>query len=112
MIYSDEIVVGDDGLLYSGEYVGIALGTRYGNIGDKFIITLDTGVEFKAIKLDTKSDAHTYNGCHQRYDSSMIEFLIDTDKAKASYPEAMVMGSFDVVDKYSGVVTSIMRVIE
>ena len=28
LIYGDKIIVGDDGLLYSGEYVGVALGTR------------------------------------------------------------------------------------
>ena len=112
LIYSDDIVVGDDGLLYYGEYVGIATGSRFGNVGDKFIITLDSGNEFKAIKLDEKSDAHTINGCHHANDGSIIEFVVDVAKVRECYPDAIYAGSFNVVDQYSGVVTQILRVID
>lgn len=112
LIYSDEIVVGDDGLLYSGEYIGIALGSRYGWIGDKFVITLDTGKTFKAIKVDSKADKHVYYGCHHRTDASVVEFVIDTDRVRNSYPEALKMGSFNVVDAFNGVVVKIEKVVE
>ena len=111
LIYSDEIVVGSDGLLYCGEYVGVALGSKYGNIGDKFIITLDTGKEFKAIKVDAKADAHTYYGCHHRTDASVVEFVIDTDRARDNYSLALKMGSFDYVDAFKGVVVKIEKVV-
>lgn len=109
LIYSDKIVVGDDGLLYCGEYIGLAMGSRFGQIGDKFVITLDDGVEFKAIKLDEKADSHTYNGCHHRVDSSIIEFVICTEKAKESYPLAIKMGNFDYAEGFSGEIVKIQK---
>lgn len=111
LIHSDAIVVGDDGLLYSGEYIGVAMGSRYGKIGDKFIITLDNGKQFKAIKLDEKADAHTYNGCHHLTDGSVIEFVIDRDKAANSYPRAILMGNFNEVDAFKGTVIQIQKVV-
>lgn len=112
LIYSDSIIIGDDGLLYSGEHIGIAMGSRYGEIGDKFIITLDTGKQFKAIKLDEKDDSHTYNGCHHRTDGSVVEFVIDKDKAANSYSRAILMGDFNEVDAFNGTVIRIQKVVE
>lgn len=109
LIYSDEVVVGEDGLLYCDEYIGVAMGSRFGDVGDKFIITLDTGIEFKAIKLDEKADAHTYNGCHHRVDSSIIEFVIHTEKAKESYSLAIKMGNFDYAEEFHGEVIKIQK---
>ena len=112
LIYSDAIVVGDDGLLYSGEYIGVALGSRYGKIGDKFIITLDTGIKFKAIKLDEKSDKHTSGGCHHLSDGSMVEFVIDTNGVRQSYPRAPLTGNFNEVDTFKGKVIRVQKVVE
>lgn len=112
LIHSDAITVGSDGLLYSGEYIGVALGSRYGGIGDKYIITLDTGKTFKAIKLDEKSDAHTYNRCHHASDGSVVEFVIDRDKAAKSYPTAIKMGNFNYTDAFNGTVIRIQKVVE
>ena len=112
LIYSDEITVGEDGLLHSGEYIGVALGTRYGNVGDKFIITLADGKQFKAIKLDVKSDAHTANGCHHLSDGSVVEFVIDRNLTKLYYPMADKMGNFDYEEQFSGAVIKIEKVIE
>ena len=112
LIHSDDVTIGSDGLLYSGEYVGIALGSRYGKIGDKYIITLDTGKQFKVIKLDEKSDKHTYDGCHHIPDGSMVEFVIDINKASKSYPMAIRMGNFNYVDAFNGTVIQIQKVVE
>lgn len=62
-------------------YVAIALGSYYGGVGTKYLITLDTGVTFKAIKADEKADEHVYDGCIHKVDGSMMEFILDTDKA-------------------------------
>lgn len=112
LIYSDDIIVGEDGLLYSGEYIGCAFGSRYGKIGDKFIITLDTGVKFKAIKLDEKSDKHTYDRCHHLSDGSMIEFVIDTNRIQKSYPRVLLTGNFNEIDAFKGEVVRVQKVVE
>lgn len=111
LIYSDDIIVGNDGLLYSGEYVGVALASRFGNVGDKFIITLDTGQEFKAVKLDEKADAHTYNGCHHRMDGSVVEFVVCTNRMQSSYPNVLRTGSFDNTENFRGNVIRIRKVV-
>lgn len=71
-----------DGFLYYGEYIGVALGSKFGKIGTKYSVTLDTGVKFKVIKIDEKADIHTNNGCQQKWDGSIIEFVIDDNTTK------------------------------
>lgn len=112
LIYSDSITVGSDGLLYSGEYVGVALGSKFGEIGDKFLITLNTGKQFKAIKVDEKDDSHTVDGCHHKVDGSVVEFVINIDLAQQSYPLAITMGNFDYIDKFNGTVVKIEREVQ
>lgn len=112
LIHSNSIEVGNDGLLYSGEYIGVALGSKFGKIGDKFLITLNDGKQFKAIKVDEKSDAHTVGGCHHASDGSVIEFVIDIDLAKQNYSKAIIMGNFDYIDKFNGNVVRIEREVQ
>lgn len=112
LIYSDEIVVGEDGLLYNGDYIGCALASRFGKIGDKFIITLDTGTKIKIIKLDEKADVDVYNNCHHKNDDSVVEFVIDRDKFAANYPLADAMGDMNYADKFSGNVIKVQKVVE
>lgn len=109
LIYSDSITVGDDGLLYNGEYIGVALGSKFGEIGDKFLITLNGGKQFKAIKVDEKDDSHTIDSCHHANDGSVVEFVINVDLAQQSYPLAITMGNFDYIDKFNGTVVKIER---
>lgn len=112
LIHSDSITVGSDGLLYNDEYVGIALGSKFGKIGDKFLITLNTGKQFKAIKVDEKDDSDTVDCCHHASDGSLIEFVIDIDLAKQSYPKAITVGDFDYIDKFNGEVVRIEREVQ
>jgi hypothetical protein len=68
------------------DYV-VAMGTYYSeNVGDRFRITLDTGVSFTVITGDIKDPAHTdaqnmytpYSG-NDKSGGCVIEFLVDTD---------------------------------
>ena len=99
-------------MLYNGEYVGVALASRFGSIGDKFVITLDTGIKFKVVKVESKSDAHVYNNCHHKNDSSVVEFVVDVNKFSKHYPSAYTMGDVNCVDKFSGNVIKIQKVVE
>lgn len=68
-----------DGLLYSEDgYIGVALGSWWGDIGDKWVIELDTGITLKVVKVDEKADRHVNDGCEHKKDHSVIEFVIDT----------------------------------
>lgn len=68
-----------NGLLYDSEgYIGVALGSWWGSIGDRWLIELDTGIELKVVMVDYKADQHVNNGCQHKLDGSVIEFVIDT----------------------------------
>lgn len=103
----------DDGLrrYKNGDYM-IAMGTYYGEVGDRFIITLDSGVKFNAIMGDIKADCHTdeknmyypMNGGKK----NVIEFIVDTPEL----PEmAREMGDISY-DGFEGNVISIERIEE
>lgn len=66
-------------------YIGVALGTYFGEIGTRYIFKLSSGIELKIIKVEVKDDAHTNNGCEQKWDKSVIEFVIDTEIAEKYY---------------------------
>jgi hypothetical protein len=76
IVFKDGHLMTDDG------HYAVALGSAFGPIGSKWKIVLNTGIEFNVVKVDEKADAHTNNGCEQRWDKSVIEFIIDT-----SHPE-------------------------
>ena len=111
LIYSDKIIVGEDGLLYD-EYgfVGVALGTALGEVGDRFIVELDNGKIIKVIKVEVKSDNDTTDGMYHKTDGSVVEFVIDINKANKTYPTCINMGSFNYEDKFKGNIKSISKV--
>ena len=68
------------GLLYNEDgFIGAALGYNFGDIGSEYYFVLDTGVTLPIVKIDSKGGA--VNGCSMTSDSSVIEFVIDTDIA-------------------------------
>jgi len=80
---SNEVVICEDGFIRTAdmEYLGVALGSYFGNIGTKWIFTLDNGTQLKVVKIEEKADEHTCdNGFMQKWDKSVIEFVVDTDK--------------------------------
>lgn len=111
LIRSNDVVVGLDGLLYYGEYIGVALGSRYGSVGDRFVLTMDDGKKVKVIMLDVKSDKHTYDRCHHISDSSLVEFVVDVNRISEAYPTAALMGDLNYIPKLSGNVIKIQKVL-
>lgn len=102
--------VTDDG------YIGVALGSVYGAIGTKYEITLDTGIVLNVIKLDEKADKDTVSGCYHASDGSMIEFVIDVQKAMQYYGtisnEYILNGNFNNHSDYEGNIVSMKKIIE
>ena len=72
-------------------YVAVAMGSYYGKLGDKFLITFDSGVQTKVVKVDEKANAHTSQACYGKTmasDGSVIEPIISTgNRANATNPE-------------------------
>lgn len=64
---------------YKGRYM-IAVGTYYGEVGDRLDITLDTGERFEAVIGDIKADSST-DSTHRYHPmengGNVVEFIVD-----------------------------------
>jgi len=114
---SGEITVCNDGFLRTtdGDYYGVALGSYFGEIGSKYVFTLDSGVELKVVKLDEKADKDTCeNNYKHKIDGSIIEFVVDSSKmdyAKGSNGY-IYNGNFNNNHWLEGNITKIEKVID
>ena len=110
-----ELNITETGLLKDDYgFIAAALGSYYGNIGDRYKFTLDSGVELYVIKTDAKSDSHTNGGCIHSVDASIIEFVIDEDKAGDYFGVAgnnlVLSGNFNNVDMFRGLIVDAAKV--
>ena len=62
------------GFLYDEDgFIAVALGSYYGEIGDRFYFTLESGIVLPLVKGEEKADEDTdYSGCYHTYDGSVI----------------------------------------
>ena len=115
--YIHEYMMVDEGtgFLYDEDgFIGVALGSAYGVIGDRYYVTLDSGSVLPIIKIDEKADGDTINGCAHNRDSSVIEFVIDTDYAgeffKVSGNGLIASGNYNNIDIFKGEIEKIEEV--
>lgn len=95
-------------------YLGVALGSTYGEIGSTYIVTLENGKKLPIIKVDEKADVDTINGCYQKYDGSVMEFVIDSEKAAAYYGISdngyILSGNFNNHSEYKGSIIKMQKI--
>ncbi len=100
-------------LVDSDGFIGVALGSYYGEIGTRYYITLDTGVVLPVVKVEEKADGDTTGGCYNSSDGSVIEFVIDTDYAAASETFGISgnglisSGNYNNVELFSGEIAKV-----
>ena len=110
IVYGENAWTDEDGLRKSGEYYCVALGSYYGNVGDKFIIETKKGNKYKVIKADEKADKHTDSS--NRYTLSngcMIEWIVETNKLDKFVKSS---GNIDNIKKVSGAIIKITKIKE
>lgn len=93
----------ENGLYKQDIYVGIAISKYYGNIGDKFRITLSSGQVFYAIMCETKK-SHELDNNYAHPDGSIIEFVVD---AHTLPQQVKTKGSLNCI--YQGSITKLER---
>lgn len=109
----NKLIKSDDGLLRDEDgYIAVALGSHYGNIGDRFIIKFRNSKSVNVIKADEKDDKDTVKGCYHKSDGSIIEVIVDTKKINNFYPEARIMGDFNYSDLFNGEIKEVYKVID
>lgn len=113
LMHSNKITVCSDGLLRDKDgFIAIALGSYYSTkIGERFIITFENGNKIKVITCDAKADKDTINGANHKTDGSMIEMIIDVNKAKKYYPMGIKMGDFNHEEGFQGNIIKIVKVV-
>ena len=67
------------GFLYDEDgFIAVALGSYYGEIGDRYYFTLESGIVLPLVKAEEKADEDTdAMGCYHTLDGSVVEFVID-----------------------------------
>lgn len=115
LIHSDAITICEDGFLRDAEgFIGVAMGSKFGTIGSRYVCKLDNGKEIKVIKVEAKADQHTVNGFCGYVAYDIIEFVIDT---KATWMQQnkwgngyIFSGNFNNCDMFKGKIVSIDKV--
>jgi len=106
------------GFLYDEDgFIAVALGSYYGEIGDRFYFTLDSGIVLPLVKGEEKADEDTdYTGCYHKYDGSVIEFVIDSDYAGRyffSNDNGLVLnGNYNNYSLFRGSIAKVEKVLD
>ena len=100
-VYFDE-----NGICMIDGYYCVALGSHFGDIGDKYRITLEDGSVLHVIKADEKADKDVVNGVHHACNNSISEFLVNTDMLNR---DIMYHGDVNVMDGFDGKIIKIER---
>lgn len=102
------------GIRRQGNDVCIALGSYYGtNIGDRYLITTDTGNSYTAVLADCKADIHTDANNQYREaghgSKNIVEFIVDSNCLSG---DVLLSGNIGTYNNYSGNITSIQRILD
>lgn len=114
-----EAYTDDSGLRKIGSYYVVVMGSYYAkNIGDKFLIYLDTGEKIKVIIGDFKADEHTdetnryrnvYNSNGDYISKNVIEFIVDITTLDET---AKNWGDISAIDGFKGNISAIYKLEE
>ena len=106
------------GFLYDKDgFIAVALGSYYGEIGDRFYFTLDSGIVLPLVKGEEKDDGDTDGtNCYHTIDGSVIEFVIHDDYA-ADYFGAngngyVLNGNYNNYSLFEGSIVKVERVLD
>ena len=117
-IHNNLTVDSETGFLYDEDgFIAVALGSYFGTIGDRFYFTLDSGVVLPLVKAEEKADVDTDAiGCQHLYDTSVIEFVIDSDYAGEyfwNHGNGLVLnGNYNNYPLFSGDIEKVEKVLD
>ena len=104
------------GFLYDEDgFIAAALGSFYGEIGDRFYFTLDSGVVLPIVKSEEKANVDTDDsGCYHLSDNSVIEFVIDKNYAMDYFGRLsnnyVLNGNYNNHELFNGNIVKVERV--
>ncbi len=115
-IHTKMTVDEETGFLFDEDgFIGVALGYSFGDIGTRYYIVLDTGIVLPVVKIDAKAAVDASNGCSANENASVIEFVIDSDRAAEYFGAANGYASYGNFNNYEylrGNILDIERVLD
>ena len=117
-IHNELTIDENTGFLYDEDgFIACALGSYYGDIGDRFYFTLETGVILPLVKAEQKADRDTdIMGCYHVIDTSIIEFVIDSDIAGNYFWDhgngLVLNGNYNNYPLFSGDIIKVEKVLD
>ncbi len=117
-IHNELTVDETTGFLYDKDgFIGVALGSFYGEIGDRFYFTLESGVVLPLVKCEEKADKDTDSrGCYHTVDSSVMEFVIDKDCALNYFGQLsntyVLNGNYNNYSLFKGAIVKVEKVLD
>ncbi len=117
-MHNEMTVDENTGFLYDKDgFIGAALGSYYGEIGDRYYFTLESGVVLPIVKCEEKSDSDTdASGCYHLSDNSVIEFVIDKDYALNYFGRMsnsyVLNGNYNNYALFKGAIVKVEKVLD
>ena len=104
------------GLLYDDDgFIGVALGYSFGFVGSRYYFVLDSGVTLPVVKIEEKDPKDASNGCTVDINGSVLEFVIDADRAASYFGTAtnglVLQGNFNNDPRFAGSISEIDKVL-
>ena len=92
-------------------YIGVALGSWFGEIGSRWIFYLSSGEVLYTVKIEHKADIHTVYGCRHADDQSVIEFVIDaeTNPYWIGSNGLIVNGNYNNLQQFEGTIEYVKK---
>lgn len=113
LMHSKKVYTNSEGhfaMNYKGkEYIGVALSSYWGNIGDKFKVTLSSGEVMYVFMLDQKKGHELIDGVAHP-DGSVIEMVVDKQPAQSYYGK--IPWNFNSVEKFNGKIVKFQKVVD
>ena len=72
--------------------------------------SISIGKTFNVVKIEAKADNHTINGCYQKWDTSVIEFVVDSSKMEKASNGLVYSGNFNNSEEFNGDIASMYKI--
>lgn len=111
-INQENVSVNEKGMLMlDEEFYCVALGYYFGDIGSKYIITLETGQKIKVVKAESKNPIHTDNEGYLAQNGHIVEFLVDTNSNYLRENKVFYHGNIGALEMFKGNIIQIEKIL-
>ncbi len=101
LLSGSNVTITSEGLVKVGDYYAVALGTGFGSVGDKLLVTFADGHEVKVIICDQKPTTYLATDGH------ILEGIVDTSSLTYS---AKLYGDLNYTSVFKGSIVSIEKI--